>query len=282
MQAPKISNLVKVAATAIGIISMTGTAANAGVLTNGTVISEFLECINDGVGLVVGSSPAQNGWYYATDASNDGSGGSAYEIYGMGVKETTDSIIVALKAGTPLAGNAYSGAADGNVGWGDMFFNFSGLNFMQAMNQGQLFGVRFAGTNDSGVANVGLYGGVTAKSVALENSGYGSINSYYSAHSNATLGDIAITGNYFDKTKSLNAINSGTFLSGITFLNNTQLTAAGFNTNKFAGSQTIAFSINKSYLPGGVQVPEPATLSGLAFVGATLVASKLRKQNGKA
>ncbi|MCL1470038.1 PEP-CTERM sorting domain-containing protein [Argonema antarcticum] len=275
MKSPKLSNLLKVAATAIGIISMTGTAANAFELSNGTTINTFLECLNDGVSMVVGSSAAQNGWYYATDASNDGSGGSPYEIYGMGVKETADSIIVALKANTPLIGNAYGGVADGNVGWGDMFFNFSGLNFMDAMNQGKLYGVKFAGTNDSGVANVGLYNGVTAKSVAVENSGYASINDYNSAHPGSNLGDLAANTNYFDKTKSLNVIDSGKFLSSINFLNNTQLADAGFNLNKFAGSETIAFKIAKS----AVAVPEPGTLGGLALIGMTLAASKLRKQS---
>jgi len=274
MKATNLSNLLKIAATSIGIISMTSTAANAGVLTNGTTINEFLECINDGVGLVVGTNPAQNGWYYAADAANDGSGGSAYEIYGMGVKETDTSIIVALRANMPLAGTSDSVAADGNIGWGDMFFNFSGLNFTDATNQGKLFGVRFADTNDSGVADVGLYGNVTAKSVTGENHGYSSIDSYYSAHSNATLGDIPITGNYFDRTKSLNEIASGRYLTGLTFLSNTQLTAAGFDLNKFSG-QTIAFQFDKSAL----SIPEPATLGGLAVVGASLAASLLRKKN---
>ncbi|MFB2880353.1 XDD3 family exosortase-dependent surface protein [Floridanema aerugineum] len=272
------STLVKTLVATVGIISVTGQAANAGVLRNGTTINTFMECINDGIGLVVGSSPAQNGWYYATDSSNDGSGGSAYEIYGMGIKETESSIMVALRANMPLVGTAYSGAADRNIGWGDMFFNFSGLNFMDAMNQGQLFGVRFAGTNDSGVSQVGLYSGVTAKSVTAENSGYASINAYNSSMgSNASLGDLARDTNYFDRTRSLNEIASGTFLSGINFLNNTQLTAAGFNLSKFAGSETIAFSIDKSSLPGA-SIPEPSAVLGLAAIGASVFASKLGKR----
>ncbi|MFB2896844.1 XDD3 family exosortase-dependent surface protein [Aerosakkonemataceae cyanobacterium BLCC-F50] len=272
------STLLKTFVASIGIISFTGQAANAGVLTNGTIINTFIECLNDGIALEVGSSPAQNGWYYATDSSNDGSGGPVYEIYGMGIKETESSIMVALRANMPLRGNNTSGAADRNIGWGDMFFNFSGLNFMDAMNQGQLFGVRFAGTNDSGVSQVGLYSGVIAKSVTAENSGYASINAYNnSMGSRVGLGDLAPNTNYFDKTKSLNAIAAGTFLSGINFLNNTQLTAAGFNLSKFGGSQTIAFSIDKFSLPGA-SVPEPSAIFGLAAIGAFVFASKLGQQ----
>ncbi|MFB2836286.1 XDD3 family exosortase-dependent surface protein [Floridanema evergladense] len=272
------STLLKTFVATVGVISVTGQAANAGVLRNGTTINTFMECINDGIALVVGSSPAQNGWYYATDSSNDGSGGSVYEIYGMGIKETESSIMVALRANMPLTGNDTGGPADGNIGWGDMFFNFSGLNFMDAMNQGQMFGVRFAGTNDSRVSQVGLYSGVTATSVTAENSGYGSIDGYNSSMgSNASLGDLARDTNYFDRTRSLNAIASGTFITGLNFLTTTQLTTAGFDLNRFAGSQTIAFSIDKSSLPGA-SVPEPSAILGLTAIGASIFASKLGKR----
>lgn len=291
MKNTSVSNLLKLTATTVSIISATAVGANAAVLSPGTTINTFLECLNDGIGLVVGSSAAQNGWYYATDASNDSTsstGGTEFEIYGMGIKETQDSILVTLKTNASIAGVARptNRVADGNIGWGDMFFNFSGLDFMTAMNQGKLFGVKFAGTNDSPVANVGLYSGVTAVSVTGQNNGWASINAYNNyVGSKASLGDLSATTNYFDKTKSLTSIASGTYLSGITFLNDQDLVAAGYNLNKFAGSQTIAFKLDKSKLPGAepapkpASVPEPTSMAGLAVVGLAFASSKLRKQS---
>lgn len=279
MKTNVVSNLLKVALTTVGLISVAGQGANAGILTKGATINTFLECINDGVALVVGSNEASNtGWQYAFDATNDGSGGSPYEIFGMAIKETSDSIFVALNANTPLTGNYESGAADHNVGWGDMFFNFSGKNFTDAMNGGDLFGVRFAGTNDSGVSQVGVYSGVTAKSVTGENVGYSSLSAYNSAHPGSNLGDLATTSSYFDQSKSLNVISSGTFLTGLNFLNMADLVAAGYNQSAFGGSQTIAFKIDKSDLPGAESVPEPSAMLGLTAIGMALAGSKLRKQ----
>ncbi|MDY7013495.1 MAG: XDD3 family exosortase-dependent surface protein, partial [Cyanobacteriota bacterium] len=89
-------------------------------------------------------------WNYGIDAVGDGSGGSEYDIKGLAVKETADSIFVALTGGMSLTG-AYAGdAADDNIGWGDLFFNFSGKDFQTAQQDGEIFGIRFAGTNDSG------------------------------------------------------------------------------------------------------------------------------------
>lgn len=278
MKNRNILNSLKVAVTTVGIISITGAGANAAVLSNGTTINTFLECLNDGTALVVGKNAAQDGWYYGVDASNDGTGGSAYEMYGMAVKETTDSIFVALNANMSLTGNYDSDAADKNIGWGDLFFNFSGQNFTTAMNGGNLYGVRFAGTNDSGAPNVGLYGGVTAKSVTGENHGWSSMNDYNNAvGANASLGDLAANTSYFDQTKSLNAIASGNFLTGLTYLTKDDLSAAGYNLTKFAGSETVAFKFDKSKLPGAASVPEPSSLAGLGMMGLAFASSKMLK-----
>ena len=120
-----------------------------------------------------------NGWNYSIDAFNDGSGGANFEIKGLAIKETATDIVVALTGGTPLTGVYDSGAADKNIGWGDMFFNFSGKNFTTASNSKSLFGVRFAGTNDSLAPSVGLYGNVQAVSVTSTNHGYNSLKQYY-------------------------------------------------------------------------------------------------------
>src|SRR6476646_2531575 len=107
-------------------------------------------------------------WNYGIDAFNDGSGGSQYEIKGMAIKETSDSIWVALTGGTSLAGNSDSQALGGSIGWGDLFFNFSGKNYQTANSAGDLFGIRFAAANDSKVS-LGVYQNAKAVSVATQN-----------------------------------------------------------------------------------------------------------------
>lgn len=309
MQAPKISNLVKVAATAIGLITISGQAASAFDLTPGTAFSLSLECLNDSVGLITGKNATDaNGWQYAFDSNTDGMNGNywvgaapgkenPYNISGMAIKETATSVIIAINGNMKLGGEAEAGAAGGQIGYGDLFFNMSGKNFLPAMQSGDLFGIRFASANASGVQQLGVYSGVQAKTVTDIKEGYtvatyggiaGGNNSYQGqvAYGGGTVGYGDLTTNYFtnngqNNTFNLNEIASGTFVTGISFLSQGAITqellATGYNSSKFTGSQTIAFQFNKP----GVSVPEPATLSGLAFVGATLATGKLRKQNGK-
>lgn len=210
-----------------------------------------------------------DGWNYSIDSFSDGSGGSGYEIQGLAIKETADSIFVALTGGTPLTGVAASGAADGNIGWGDMFFNFSGKDFATAQAEGGLFGVRFAATNDSGVSQLGLYGNVVAQSVTGENNGYSSLKQYYDWGWNRanTMGtDLATSDAAYNylygssvaatpttaNTPILNSIQSGNFLGAIASLDGAQLLARGLNFSHFnaAGSQTLGFQLDKSLLKG--------------------------------
>lgn len=279
---------------AVGVIGLTGQAANAGQL--------------------------HNGWNYAIDSFQDGSGGEVYNIRGMALKEEGNSIFVALTGGTRLTGVSNSSAADGNIGWGDLFFNFSGTNFQAA--QGNVFGIRFAGTNDSGAASTGVYAGVTGKSVTLENHGYGSLRQYYNAGYNKvnTLGtDLPTTAaaySYLYPTNVANApttsntpiltvIDSGTKVGDITQLSSSALTGLGLNFGHFGsgavGAQTFGFSFDRSDLPAGggnflahlflecgndgvalagtlSEVPEPTGILGLAVVGMLGSASWLRRK----
>ncbi len=242
MNTQKLATLIGSAAAALCLISATGEQAQAGQL--------------------------YQDWNYGIDAFNDGSGGSQYEIKGMAIKETADSIFVALTGGTPLTGVSDSMAADGNIGWGDLFFNFSGKDFQTASNEGSLFGVRFAGTNDSFVNQVGVYGNVKADSVTTTNHGYGSLKQYYNAgweKTNTQGTDLPTANaayNYFygstvarnpttSNTPILNAIKSGNFLGGIDLLNITELNQAGLDFGHFSanGSQTVGFKFNRSLLP---------------------------------
>jgi hypothetical protein len=127
--------------------------------------------------VVSGSQAAQagelvNNWNYAYDSAKDGwTGGtvgadSAYEFYGMAVSEQDDNIFIAFNANLGIDGKAYSGAGNGLVGWGDLFFNFSGKDLKTANEEGSLFGIRFSSTNDSGASQTGVYKNVTGKNVA--------------------------------------------------------------------------------------------------------------------
>lgn len=310
MKTTKISNLFKVAATAIGIISISGQAASAFDLKSGTALSLSFECLNDSVGLITGANATDaNGWQYAFDSNRDGMNGNywvgsapgqtnPYDFSGLAIKETATSVIVAINSNMLLTGQAESRAVGGQVGYGDLFLNMSGKNFLPAMQSGDLFGIRFASANASGVQQLGVYSGVQAKTVTDIKDGYtvqtygglaGGNNSYQGqvAQGRGTVGYGDLTSSYFtnngqNNTFNLNEIASGTYRGGITFLAQGAMTQellnTGYNASKFGGTQTIAFKFDKSV----VSVPEPATLGGLALIGATLTASKLRKQSAKA
>jgi hypothetical protein len=299
------SNLIKVIAAVGGIISITAQAGNAADLNRGTTFNTFLECLNDGVGLVVGQNPTVNGWQYTFDSNSDGVNGrwgigaaagvkNPYDIYGMAVKETADSIIVVLNGNMPLLGSPEASVASGQIGWGDLFFNFSGQDFASAMSSGDLFGVRFSGVNASGVKKLGVYEGVQAKTVTDIKNGFtvaaGGLSGYQQAVTRlggtADYGDLS--SRYFagnDPRFNLNAIASGNFLTDISFLATGSITpdllATGYDARKLAGSHTIAFKFDKSALSGTASVPESSSLAGLAFVGLAFASNKLRKPSAK-
>lgn len=216
-----------------------------------------------------------NGWNYSIDALTDGSGGYSYEIEGLATTETADSIYFALTGGTPLTGVYDTDAQDDNIGWGDLFLNFSGNTAKKATSDGDLFGIRFAGTNDSGVNKVGLYSNVTTKNVAGQNQGYNSLKQYYDAgyNRNNTMGtDLAtkkdayayLYGNNVannptnNNTKTRNVIKNGNFLGGIDLLSGSDLASAGLDFGNFGvgNAHTIGFKVSKSLfediLPDGI------------------------------
>lgn len=255
------------------------------VVTKDAVVSVFMECINDGIALI----PDTEEFSYAIDNPFDGVagadiGGNAYEIYSLDIRETANSIWVVLNGNMPITGIDAPSANDENIGWGDLFFNFTGEDFSTASNQGKLFGVRFAETNDSFAPKVGLYSNVTATSVTSINSSFGSLSAYnHYVKTNCkkpgcapSLGDLAADSTYFDPTKSMNAITSGTFLKAIAFLSNDDLQAAGYDFNKALGQHTIAFSFDKSAI--SQSAPEPPSIAGLAIVGGAIAIRFLKKR----
>ncbi|TVU53038.1 MAG: PEP-CTERM sorting domain-containing protein [Arthrospira sp. PLM2.Bin9] len=246
-----------------------------------------------------------NGWNYAIDAIGDGSGGAKYDIYGMATMQTSDTIWVALTGGTPLAGVNTRGARSGVIGWGDLFFNFTGDDFLTASQNNALFGVRFAETNDSGASQLGVYSDVSAKSVTSINNGYNSLQHYYNSgyYRENTMGtDIATRQEAYDyfgqRTSIDNVIASGNLVGGINMHSQQELLNAGLDFANFnrAGTHTFGFSFDKSLIGSGdylaslflecgndgvalagASVPEPGTLAGLALLGVTFMGSKVRK-----
>ena len=273
----------------------------------------FTVCLASTGGQVANAGMLHNGWNYAIDSFTDGFtgnqvGGGVFEFYGMAIQEKSDRIVVALNANLPLEGFAHSEAAKGSVGWGDLFFNFSGQNFNTASANGSLFAVRFAETNDSGAATTGVYKNVTAKSVSLTNSGFVNLAQYdnYVATGGGTssMADLAATDPYFERegyATVLNEIESGNKVGDISFLNLSDLNTLGLNFDKFgaSGSETFGFSFAKSALPtdsyianifaecanDGIaiisqaeSVPEPGSALGILAFGAFGGVSRLLRK----
>lgn len=257
-------------------------------------------------GQTVIAQTATTGWDYAIDSFNDGVngfqvGGTAYEFFGMAFKQEGDNLFIALNANMPVTGVNTSSAQDGVVSWGDLFFNFSGNNFSTASTQGNLYAIRFAQTNNSNAPTLGVYRNVTAGSVTSINSGFTSLSSYnnyvQTAGKTPSLGDLPANTSYFNQTQPvLNAINTGNFVTGISFLDSTQLSQLGLNFNQFEvqGSETIGFTFDKNALPAGEftanifaecandgmvllgetnSVPEPLSILG-SLVGVVLIGCK--------
>lgn len=279
----KLTTLLGTAATALCLVSIAGQAAQAGTL--------------------------YKGWNYAIDSFNDGYEGgivghnSDYEFYGMAVQEDADSLYVAFNSNLQLDGWAYGGASDGHIGWGDLFLNFSGDNFLTAQANGDLFGIRFAENSDSNVG-LGVYSGVTAQNVTRYNSGFNNLNQHSSYVQNkggtATLGDLAQSDPYLTQTGNwtiLNSMNSGTKIGDVNIIEDVSGLGLEFGNFGATGNHTFAISVDKSLLPEGdfiasifaecgndgmalagtiASVPEPTATIGLAVFGLTFFASKRR------
>ena len=158
------------------------------------------------------------GWNYAIDSFSDGVSGDiigpqgAFEFYSLAIKEEENNLVIALNANLPLTGDPNPNVTNSSIAWGDLFFNFSGQNFLSASNNKQLLAIRFSAANDSGVPELGVYQNVQAKSVTQENSGFASLEQYnnrvVSGGGVATMADLAIDNSYWEYTGSNNILNS--------------------------------------------------------------------------
>ncbi|MBD1913399.1 MULTISPECIES: XDD3 family exosortase-dependent surface protein [unclassified Leptolyngbya] len=186
------------------------------------------------------------------DSSNDSMqgnnvGGTAYEIYSISTVQDEDNLIVVINTNFPLSGV-------GEIAAGDLLFNFGNSNLQGA--NGSLYGVRFAGNNDSGVSQLGLYSNVSAVSVASQNtqflSNYGAYNQYISNHGGTpSAGELSAGDTYFSAGSHVpNVIQSGNHVSDVQVRNAANLQSRGITTQG-AGSNTFGIAIPRSCLPSG-------------------------------
>jgi MYXO-CTERM domain-containing protein len=248
-----------------------------------------------------------DGWAYTKAGVGNGTGGSVFDYQGLAIKETGDSITVAINSGMDLNGSLWS---DEIINHGDLFFNFTGKSFKEASDAGELMAVNFAQLgSQSGAAETGVYTNVTAKNTTRQNYGWHNTNGWKAAvNGNHSYGDMTSDDAYFagqqtGKKAILNAIGTGTRVGGIMNLSSAQLSAAGLNFGHVgaAGSQTLGFSFKKT--PGfklgsfvanlfmecgndGVAIksnltqktPEPAFMTGMAIVGGLGLLRRRRRQ----
>ncbi|MEL7354552.1 MAG: XDD3 family exosortase-dependent surface protein [Cyanobacteria bacterium J06560_5] len=145
------------------------------ILTAGIIATTLLGAPQAMAGQVV------DGWNYSIDAVGDSNDGPVYDIRAIAIKETADTVYVSISANLPLSGVHNDRAEDSRIGWGDLFFDFSGEGFSAANEQQQLYAVKFSPDNNASIAEVGVYGGVSAKSVGFENNGFRTLEEYFDA-----------------------------------------------------------------------------------------------------
>lgn len=223
----------------------------------------------------IGMAPAQaqeaNGWNYSIDSFNDGSGpggtrgaDSAFEFYGLAIKETNDRVYVGINSNLNLGGEYHRPAADDYIHYGDLFFNFTGEDLADAQGQDNFFGIKFDAGNDSDVG-VGVYSNVTTKNVTRTNSGWSTLK----AHDNwanrggtASMGDLSnstqVGGDHYfqqERRSISTSISSGTFQGGIEMLEGGALTSMGLNFQSVdaavQGDHTFGFSFARDLMVDG-------------------------------
>lgn len=242
-------------------------------------------------------------WTYMQDSTDDGTGGNGiFEVHGMAYKQEGNILSFALNADIGINGHYRDRAKDDNIGWGDLVLTFGDVEY----------GVRFAGTNDSGVSETGLYSDITRKDVTKDNNGWKKFKDYanYVGDEATHFGDERDDAHFANKAKrkSGNVLKKGTHEGDVTLLGSSELLDfnAAFGGDE-TGDYTFGFSfemteemtgefiaelwlecINDSIALDGivaskittppVGVPEPTALLGL--LGATAFGgTRLRRRN---
>ncbi|MEA5573018.1 XDD3 family exosortase-dependent surface protein [Calothrix sp. UHCC 0171] len=217
-------------------------------------------------------------WMYARDAVGDYLSSSTardYDIFGIGIKDDGDNVFVGINSnmsrdGYNVSQRICSGGqcyniSNGNIGWGDLFFDFSGnREFGTSNDNRQLFGVRFAPGNDSKVG-LGIYNNVYGVGVQGQNAGYLNFGRHYNSlptqqqKQTTNVGDLAWNDSYWGSRYTYsgnreavpNVIALGDRIGDVELLDSNSLYAAGFGQGLFQGSQLFGFKFSRSLLPSG-------------------------------
>ena len=204
-------------------------------------------------------------WDYSIDAVGDSNDGAIYDIQAIAVKQTPETVYVSISANFPLAGIDNVRAEDARIGWGDLFFDFTNTSFTEANSNSQLFAVKFASGTESGVAQTGVYGEVSAKSVGRENDGFRLFEEYYAAGLERfnTLGSDLVdkeraqlyyAGEKADSDVPIrNVVATGTRRGDVRFLSEAEAKLAGvdFAALDAVGDELITFAFDRDLLPAG-------------------------------
>jgi uncharacterized repeat protein (TIGR01451 family) len=200
-------------------------------------------------------------WNYTLDSFEDSIelgdvGGGGFEIYATASKETEERLFFAINANLPLGGDPDYGRGFGAINWGDFILNFSDSNLPQATSD-SLYGIHFV-TNEAGITDLGLYGGVTVGSVTENNDqpseNIGAYLDLINSDEPRIFGDLGSDPSYFDPNKLVdNVIQTGERLGGVEIHadGDESLSGLTFNTLGATGTYTFGFSIDKSLLPEG-------------------------------
>lgn len=218
--------------------------------------------------LAGGFKTLNSDWNIVLDSFNDGTTGndisinSDYQMFGMAAKVEDGQAYFAINANLGLGGKD-------NIGYGDLFFNFSDKSFKDASAAAKLFAVRFA-PNDAGNGTTqnGLYQNVSAKSVTSTNSGHAGFQAYQNKVTNrggtVGFGDLttaeakeyltALNGGYQDGGHTIqNVIKTGDKVAedGFALLSATELAGLDFGTSSVAKAKTFGFKFDATKLPEG-------------------------------
>jgi len=224
-----------------------------GNVMNGAILNFAYECWNDAEFLVSQQSKIDGaGWQYTADGGVNDNAGPEFDARGMAFHETKDEVWVVINSTMPFdTGYVAPTALNGTVTFGDMFLNLSNLNFVDAMNAGKLYGIRFDSKNDASVP-LGVYKSVTGLSVAGQNLGPGNRQGYEThiyAHSGVPgYGDFATNMTYYALSAGYNVIGSGQYLGAVTLVTGSTLLAEGYDPTHFSGPDTVGFKFKKSLI----------------------------------
>ena len=271
--------------------------------------SSLVAAVVAGFGEAASAGTLHGGWNYSIDSFNDGTQGrtigqnSAFEFYGMAVKQTRDKVYFAFNSNLSLDGHSSSSARNGSIAYGDLFLNFANQSSVSDAN-GELQAIRFNEANDSkdfGISN-GVYSDVTGVGLMTQNSGYSNlqrhrdkVNNNYGG--NASFGDLDAQTAYFnhDDGATLNTsaygytnIESGNRVGDVEMVSDLSRLGLDFEHFGTSGTETFAFSVDSDVLSTSdfiahlfaecdndgivlsgnlADVPEPASMLGLALFG---------------